>query len=135
MLGWIILIVFILAVVLLGIYAFRKSNEVRERMMKEFETNEHGELDVYISESNLARPTIPFPSTDELGIRSGTALERVYYHITRNGYLAPKDYKFLNIGRSAGYIYKLRKMGFTIATEKEKDGTFKQYKLICYKLK
>lgn len=118
---------------IIAVFAMNKSRKVREKMFEEFESNEDGQLDVYMSEGNLA--VVPFPTPQELGITQGSSLERVYNFLTLHHYLKPRDYKFLKIQRSAGYIYRLRKMGFTIATEKTKEGKFIGYKLICYKLK
>jgi hypothetical protein len=126
----------VLAVILIiGVFALRKSESVREKMLEDFQTNEYGELDVFESEANLSHPTIPFPSPHELGINKDSQLERVYKHLITNIYLSPKDHKFLGVKRSAGYVYRLRKMGFTISTEKDDTGKFIRYKLICYKLK
>ena len=131
------LLLIVIAICFIGLflYARKKSGEIREKMMQDILTDEKGNFEVYSSDANLSHPTIPFPTTRELGISKGSSLERVYIHITTHQYLKTSDYKFLNITRSAGYIYKLRRLGFTIATEKDKNGKFKQYKLICYKLK
>lgn len=125
----------VLCFVFLFFYARAKSNEIREKMIEDIKTDEDGNFEIYTSDANLSHPTLPFPTIQELGIRDGSALERVYLHITSHRYLKPSDNRFLNINRSAHYIYRLRKMGFTIATEKTAKGNFKQYKLICYKLK
>ena len=130
-----ILAIIIFCFIFLFFYARKKSNEIREKMMEEIQTDDDGNFEIYTSHANLAHPTLPFPTTRELGINEGSALERVYIHITTHRYLKPSDYRFLDITRSAGYVYRLRKMGFTIATEKDSNGKFKQYKLICYKLK
>jgi hypothetical protein len=132
-------IIFIVAIALglftFGVYAMRKSDAMKEKMLDEFQTDEHGELEIYESESNLSHPTIPFPSSSELSITANSKLERVYLHLITHGILSVKDYGFLKITRSSGYIYKLRKMGFTISTEKDNEGKFSHYKLICYKIK
>lgn len=135
MLNYAIVFVVVICFVLLYFYARAKSNEIREKMLEEIKTDEDGNFEIYTSDANLSHPTIPFPTIHELGIREGSSLERVYLHITIHRYLKPSDYRFLHITRSADYIYRLRKMGFTIATEKTAKGNFKQYKLICYKLK
>lgn len=135
MLEIIVLVAVALALFSFGVYAMRKSDEIREEMLKEFQADEDGNLEVYESSADLSSPILPFPNSVELGITKGSKLERLYNHLTTNGYLSENDYKHLKITRSAGFIYRLRKMGFTIATEKDKEGKFIQYKLICYKLK
>lgn len=135
MLNYMVVFTILIFFVFILLYARAKSNEIREKMIKEIKTDEDGNFEIYTSDANLAHPTLPFPTIHELGIREGSALERVYLHFTTHRYLKPSDYRFLNITRSADYIYRLRKMGFTISTEKTSKGNFKQYKLICYKLK
>lgn len=135
MLNYMVVFTILAIFVFIFLYARAKSNEIREKMIEEIKTDDDGNFEIYTSDANLAHPTLPFPNIHELGIREGSALERVYLHFTTHRYLKPSDYRFLDINRSADYIYRLRKMGFTIATEKTSKGNFKQYKLICYKLK
>jgi len=126
---------FLVIFVFIFLYARAKSDEIRQKMIEDIKTDDDGNFEIYTSDANLAHPTLPFPTIHELGIRGGSSLERVYNHFTTHRYLKPSDYRFLKIKRSADHIYRLRKMGFTIATQKTSKGNFKQYKLICYKLK
>jgi hypothetical protein len=126
---------FLVIFVFIFLYARAKSDEIRQKMIQDIKTDVDGNFEIYTSDANLAHPTLPFPTIHELGIREGSSLERVYNHFTIHRYLKPSDYRFLKIKRSADHIYRLRKMGFTIATQKTSKGNFKQYKLICYKLK
>jgi hypothetical protein len=121
--------------VFIFLYARAMSNEIREKMIEDIKTDVDGNFDIYTIDANLVHPTLPFPTIQELRIRKGSSLERVYIHFTTHRYLKPSDYRFLDIKRSADHVYRLRKMGFTISTEKTSKGNFKQYKLICYTLK
>lgn len=131
MLSWVVYLFIIIVLVLIVAFSYYRNKHIYDS----FPTNEEGNRVIYESDFDLETPTLPLPEPDEVGIRRGSQLERVYLHFRVNRYLSKRDYRFLDIKKANGYIYRLRKMGFTITTEKDANGKFLQYKLLCYKLK
>jgi hypothetical protein len=87
------------------------------------------------SSINMESPTLPFPSSKELGIRPDSKLEMVYNHLIRTKKVTKFDMRTMQITKASGYIYKLRGLGFTIVTRKDKEGHLECYELLSYKAK
>lgn len=106
--------------------------------MEDMLTSDHmGAADEFYIDSSIAveSPTLPFPRSNDLGIRPDSKLEMVYEHITRTRKVSVFDMRTMGLKKASGYIYKLRSMGFNIVTRKSKEGALECYELISYKAK
>jgi hypothetical protein len=72
-------------------------------------------------------PILPYPTSEELGIRRKSKLDNVYNHLIKYGKLTPKSYNKLDIVRGNTYIFKLRQKGIKIETIRDKKGNFIKY--------
>ena len=126
------------SIVALMIYAHFQSKKIRQEMFDEMLSDDNlGADEGFIVESsmNMESPTLPFPLSKELGIRPDSKLEMVYNHLIRTKKITKFDMRTMQITKASGYIYKLRGLGFTIVTRKDKEGHLECYELLSYKAK
>jgi hypothetical protein len=101
-----------------------KSNNEEEKSISSDEAIEK-ELPSILNDS----PILPYPTSEELGIRRKSKLDNVYNHLIKYGKLTPKSYNKLDIVRGNTYIFKLRQKGLKIETIRDKKGNFIKYVL------